>query len=1154
MCRTRHLLRALLSLPIVLALAVLVLPPPAAGFHFPWDQGHDTFQPEDDGDGDDPGEDSPCQAGSPFEPATGNYVYFEEDLVIPGPGPDLAVLRSYNSRDRRAGLFGVGWSFGLEARVAMTTDGESTKLVYRKANGKRARLTLTGGEGFVSDCCYSGSVEELPEGGFVLTERNGYRRLFNADGSMVGLLDRNGNGLKISHNDEGAIVAVTDSAGRSMTLSMAANGKVETIVDPAGGLLRYAYNSAGDLVSFTDRMGAVRRYEYDAKHNLTKVIDERGNIVQQMTYDQNDRVTSYLENGEKWTVAYDVASRRTTKTDSRGRSWLITYNSRGSVSSIRDPFGSTESYEYDAHGNIVRRTDKNGNQTVYTFDERGNNTSVTDAVGKKTAFEHLNNLPLVAKVTDPLGSETNFEYDQRGNLVTVKLPNGKARAYSYDEHGMPTGLSDENGRRTTYLVDKHGYLTTIVDSQGNVSRIAYDILGRIVRVENRERHVSTFEYDRNGNMTLMKDKSGALTAFEYDSAGNLLRVLAPNGGDWRFTYDANNRLVRRTSPDGAFESYSYDSAGNLLSFVNARGQATTYEYDGLRRVTKISAPDNITFYTYDRNGNKLSASDSDSTLTFAYDSVNRVVSATSGGVGTHPAAKLSYSYDARGLPVSITDDKGGSTRYEFDELLQMSRVITSTGATIDMKYSARGEREKTLFPNGTYSEYDRDASGKLRRIVHGFAGAQSIVDSYEFDSSDNIAKITSGSRIRRFSYDASQRLIAVDKEANDESYSYGVDGARSASHLSASYRANIRGQIIEDDLYSYAYDMDGNLSVRTEKVSGQQTRYFFDSSNRLIRIETPGGGVASYRYDALGRRFEKTVNGKSSRFVYDNSDIIMELDAEGAVVARFVHGNRVDQPLWQKRGDREFYYHSDHLGSIRALSDSFGNVVAEYEYEGFGLSAGNEISEEVRYGFVGRERDGESGFYYLRARYYDPRLGSFVSEDGFMNVGGEGQLYTYAFNNPLRYTDPSGRSVLAPTWGAFIADVFTPEPTDAAWPKWVGWGAALGGAALADWLLSENSSEDGSAGTGEGASEGAGESCPVKPPADPSKPPGEGWEWRGKGPPGSGQGSWYNPKTGESLHPDLNHGPPIGPHWDYNRPGGGKGWRVPPEGGIMTPK
>lgn len=84
-------------------------------------------------------------------------------------------------------------------------------------------------------------------------------------------------------------------------------------------------------------------------------------------------------------------------------------------------------------------------------------------------------------------------------------------------------------------------------------------------------------------------------------------------------------------------------------------------------------------------------------------------------------------------------------------------------------------------------------------------------------------------------------------------------------------------------------------------------------------------------------------------------------------------------------------------------------------------------------------------------------------------------------------------------------------------------------------------------------SAGGGNGKPKFPGWDPNKSPGDDYEWRGKGDPSTGKGSWYNPKTKETLHPDLNHPEPFGPHWDYNYPGGEKGYRIYPDGSI-TPK
>jgi hypothetical protein len=89
----------------------------------------------------------------------------------------------------------------------------------------------------------------------------------------------------------------------------------------------------------------------------------------------------------------------------------------------------------------------------------------------------------------------------------------------------------------------------------------------------------------------------------------------------------------------------------------------------------------------------------------------------------------------------------------------------------------------------------------------------------------------------------------------------------------------------------------------------------------------------------------------------------------------------------------------------------------------------------------------------------------------------------------------------------------------------------------------------------QGRSGGAPAPAPKRPPLpdDPAQPPAPGWMWRGKDPPGGIKGAWYNPSTKESLHPDLQHPPPIGPHWDYKDASGTR-WRVFPDGRMEPEK
>jgi hypothetical protein len=194
-------------------------------------------------------------------------------------------------------------------------------------------------------------------------------------------------------------------------------------------------------------------------------------------------------------------------------------------------------------------------------------------------------------------------------------------------------------------------------------------------------------------------------------------------------------------------------------------------------------------------------------------------------------------------------------------------------------------------------------------------------------------------------------------------------------------------------------------------------------------------------------------------------------------------------------------------------------------------------------------------------RYYDPATGQFISVDP--DVAVTDQPYAYAGDDPVDDADVlglfPGEGFLKGLGQAFVGQI----------------GAALHAGAIAynaanQWTATETcqvlNPQPGSlvftlAGCGQQGNSGTATSasCPnstspwvvtggVYPNfGDPSESPGPGWEWRGSGPEGSSRGSWYNPLTDQSLHPDLDHPGPIGPHYDYSGPDtGGKSVRIYP--------
>ena len=263
---------------------------------------------------------------------------------------------------------------------------------------------------------------------------------------------------------------------------------------------------------------------------------------------------------------------------------------------------------------------------------------------------------------------------------------------------------------------------------------------------------------------------------------------------------------------------------------------------------------------------------------------------------------------------------------------------------------------------------------------------------------------------RSHTYDALQRLKTGGAVANAETYDYDLVGNRTTSFLSSTHNHDDLNRLTEDDQFLYTYDNNGNLETKTNKTTPTEvTTYHWDAQDQLIQIDRPDSTTVTYKYDGLGRRIEKNVDSTITRYVYDGEDILLEYDGSNTFVARYSHGDQVDQPLvLQKAGLGFFYYHSNHQGSITHLTDSSGTIANSYMYDSYGRQLSVAESVIQPFSYTGREYDGESGLYFYRARYFDATTGRFFSEDPIRFAAGDQNFYRYVGNNPLNFIDPDG--------------------------------------------------------------------------------------------------------------------------------------------------
>ena len=337
-------------------------------------------------------------------------------------------------------------------------------------------------------------------------------------------------------------------------------------------------------------------------------------------------------------------------------------------------------------------------------------------------------------------------------------------------------------------------------------------------------------------------------------------------------------------------------------------------------------------------------------------------------------------------------------------------------------------RTETATISRTFNGY-----GELEGVTYSLGGAERYRFTLTRDMAGRVTNkaetIGGGSRSWGYAYDNNGRLIEVRENGQIvEAYTYDANGNRlleTNQHRSIAQRAYLHSH--EDHLLSagtdtYQFDVDGFLTGKSTAQGAMATVY--SSRGELLSASLPDATVITYDHDPLGRRIAKRVNGAVvEKYLWkDTTTLLAVYDGSDNLVMRFNYGD--DRlPVSMTHNGSTYYLLVDPIGSLRAVTDTSGNIVKRIDYDSFGnILVDTNRSFSVPFGFAGGLHDRTTGLVRFGARDYDPAIGRWTARDPIDFGGGDTNLYGYVMNDPVNWVDPEGLFC-----GSGISEYFVPD-------------------------------------------------------------------------------------------------------------------------------
>ncbi|MEZ6187924.1 MAG: RHS repeat-associated core domain-containing protein, partial [Planctomycetota bacterium] len=906
-------------------------------------------------------------------PRSGSVDLEHEDLVL-GDGPGRFVLRrTYAPRGGGIHDFGTHWATCFDVRVVIR---------------EHAGFVRTPRGAFVSLKQVDETTWASTRGALWVDVTDPQRpTLYGLDGRAYVCGDR---GLLSAIRSDGVEVRVErDALGLVSQVQgpwgalrvERTNSVLQALVLPSGRRVRYTRAPGGALASVDDGRRRAT-YTYDEAGRLSGIADGAA----QLTYDALGRVREVSgPRVERRALEFaEVDGAFEVRETLGGRELVHRFDFAGAWAETHEA-GRVTRLSYDARGNLAR-LERGGLSVALERDARGRvvQKQTADALTRVTYADGSERVAELSR-----GGETvRYVHDAAGRLRATRDAQGVAR---FDADGRPVGAALAGGLVARSSVGPRGTRHEVRDAQGRVLRASErDLRGRLVKLE---------------------DVHGQVQTFAYDPQGRLIETDTPNAAPVRLSYDAQGRLIEVADAAGSLVGYTYGEDG-ALSVRDAAAGERRVTLDALGRTVEVAQGEETLTQVFNERGQLVARATPAGRERFRY-GVDGELSEAQG-----PAGRERRTYDARGLLASVEDGQGqaltarydaqgrrvaletpwGVVGYRRDDAGNLTGVRLPDGQAIELELGPEGRRQVVRFPNGVRVDYAWE--GALLTGVRAARGEEVLLDrALRYDGQGRLVELTDEAGATRYAYDAEGRLISVERGSEGERYTYDARGNR--TDLGACDAGN---RLQADGL---AYDAWGRLV----EADGHALRY--DLDGRLIAATLADGRELSWTLDHAGRRVARTLAGETTRYLHDGQNLAAVYGAQGLETA-FVHGDGLDDTLAVLHDGAWHFPLVDQLQSVVGLTDGEGALLGRARYAAFGAVEASTLPAWCGLGFTGRPQDPELGWVDLRARFYAPSLARFTSPDPIGLRGGV-NVYAYAGNAPLSFSDPLGTSEIDPS-------------------------------------------------------------------------------------------------------------------------------------------